>query len=215
MTCLCRPKPVLTAHALLQGLLLLSFCLAPSQAHPGGVRPCPLREVSHAEVTRAPGSSGPHAPENEPRSSLSRDDPQRNPWTCRRPMLHVCRVALSSRLSLVLLLPHSCCRKCNRRFVCRRCGLCSGKHLRDAVLAANASTAVAGCGCRQNISEPLALLVQLERSCCADPRCVTLRMQESFVAYCTLQADEKTASFWSNETGFVLSLSPLLPNREL
>ena len=66
-------------------------------------------------------------------------------------MLHVCRVALSSRLSFVLLLPPSCCRTCNRRFVCRRCGLCSGKHLGDALVAANASTAVVGCGCRQNM----------------------------------------------------------------
>ncbi len=67
MTGLCRPKPARTAHALLQGLLLLSVCLAPSQAHPGGARPCPLREVVPAEVTRAPGSPGPRAPENEGR----------------------------------------------------------------------------------------------------------------------------------------------------
>jgi hypothetical protein len=47
------------------------------------------------------------------------------------------------------------------------------------------------------------------------PSVSPLRMQESFVAYCTLQADEKEASFWSNETGSVLSLSTLLPDREL
>ena len=130
-------------------------------------------------------------------------------------MLHVCCVALSSRLSLVLLLPASCCRKCNRIFGKRIFGLCSGKHLGDAVVAANASTALAGCGCGQNILEPLALLVHLERCCCADSQFLTLRMQESFVAYCTLQAAEEKASFWSNETGFVLSLTPLLPDREL
>lgn len=61
----CRPKQERTSHALLQGLLLLSVCLAPSQAHPGGARPCPLLDMSPADVTRAPGSSGPRAPENE------------------------------------------------------------------------------------------------------------------------------------------------------
>ena len=65
MSGLCRPKQERTSHALLQGLLLLSVWLAPSQAHPGGARPCPLLEVSPADVRRAPGSSGPHAPENE------------------------------------------------------------------------------------------------------------------------------------------------------
>ena len=212
----CRPKQERTSHALLQGLLLLSVCLAPSQAHPGGARPCPLLDMSPADVTRAPGSSGPHAPENEGLVAhcpvmIPRETP--------------CSADAPCCMSVALLCPHgypsycyclpSCCRTCNRRFVCRRCGLCSGKHLGDALVAANASTAVVGCCCRQNILEPLELLVHLERCCCADSQFLTLRIQESFVAYCTLQAAEEKASFWSNETGFVLSLTPLLPDREL